>query len=212
MPRSRADSGQVARRCPSFFIDRPIFAWVVAIFICLVGVIAIPLPAGGAISDCRAALDLDLDHLSRRLAENLYNSVTRLIEEELNGANGILNFDRPATRSAQVEINANFVPGTDTGLAVGRRAEPHQARRTAPAARRQQQGILIEEASTAMLQFVTLSSTDGTLDEIGLGDFMIRNVLARSAPHPRRRPRDALFAPSAPCGSGSIPTRCAATG
>ena len=40
-----------------------------------------------------------------------------------------------------------------------------------------QQGILIEEASSAVLQIITLSSTDGSLDEVGLGDFMVRNVL-----------------------------------
>ena len=40
-----------------------------------------------------------------------------------------------------------------------------------------QQGILIEEASSAVLQIITLRSTDGSLDEVGLGDFMVRNVL-----------------------------------
>ena len=40
-----------------------------------------------------------------------------------------------------------------------------------------QQGILVEEASSAVLQIITLRSTDGSLDEVGLGDFMIRNVL-----------------------------------
>jgi multidrug efflux pump len=40
-----------------------------------------------------------------------------------------------------------------------------------------QQGILVEEASSAVLQIITLKSTDGSLDEVGLGDFMIRNVL-----------------------------------
>ena len=46
-------------RMPSFFIDRPIFAWVVALFICLIGVICDPAAAGRAVSDHRAALDLD---------------------------------------------------------------------------------------------------------------------------------------------------------
>ena len=46
--------------------------------------------------------------------ENLYNSVTRLIEEELNGANGILNFESTSDSLGQVEIIANFVPGTDS--------------------------------------------------------------------------------------------------
>ena len=40
-----------------------------------------------------------------------------------------------------------------------------------------QQGILIEEASSAVLQIITLRSTDGSLDEVGLGDFLVRNIL-----------------------------------
>ena len=40
-----------------------------------------------------------------------------------------------------------------------------------------QQGILIEEASSAVLQIITLRATDGSLDEVGLGDFMVRNIL-----------------------------------
>ena len=40
-----------------------------------------------------------------------------------------------------------------------------------------QQGILIEEASSAVLQIITLNSKDGSLDEVGLGDFLVRNVL-----------------------------------
>lgn len=47
----------------------------------------------------------------------LYNSVTRLIEEELNGASGILNFESANDSLGQVGIIANFVPGTDIGMA-----------------------------------------------------------------------------------------------
>ena len=39
-----------------------------------------------------------------------------------------------------------------------------------------QQGILIEEASSAVLQIITLQSTDGSLDEVALGDYMVRNI------------------------------------
>ena len=52
---------------PSFFIDRPIFAWVVALFICLIGAISIRCWRSRS-TDHRAALDLDLDQLSRRVA------------------------------------------------------------------------------------------------------------------------------------------------
>ena len=162
---------------PSFFIDRPIFAWVVALFICLVGVIAIPqLPVAQypVIAPPSIAISTSYPGAS---PENLYNSVTRLIEEELNGASGILNFESTSDSLGQVEITANFVPGTQTSQAsveVQNRLKRIEARLPRAVI---QQGILVEEASSAVLQILTLRSTDGSLDEVGLGDFMIRNVL-----------------------------------
>src|ERR1044072_5122156 len=162
---------------PSFFIDRPIFAWVVALFICLIGAISIPLLAVAQypiIAPPSISISTSYPGAS---PENLYNSVTRLIEEELNGASGILNFESTSDSLGQVEIIANFVPGTETGAASVevqnrlKRVEGRLARAVI------QQGILVEEASSAVLQIITLNSTDGSLDEIGLGDFMIRNVL-----------------------------------
>ena len=165
------------RPMPSFFIDRPIFAWVVALFICLIGAISIPLLAVAQypiIAPPSISISTSYPGAS---PENLYNSVTRLIEEELNGANGILNFESTSDSLGQVDIIANFVPGTDTGTAsveVQNRIKRVEARLPRAVI---QQGILVEEASSAVLQIITLRSTDGSLDEVGLGDFMIRNVL-----------------------------------
>src|SRR5215467_7647972 len=162
---------------PSFFIDRPIFAWVVALFICLAGAISIPLlPVAQypIIAPPSIAISTSYPGAS---PENLYNSVTRLIEEELNGASGILNFESTSDSLGQVEITANFVPGTETSAAsveVQNRLKRIEARLPRAVI---QQGILVEEASSAVLQIITLKSTDGSLDEVGLGDFMIRNIL-----------------------------------
>src|SRR5689334_889248 len=162
---------------PSFFIDRPIFAWVVALFICLIGAISIPLLAVAQypiIAPPSISISTSYPGAS---PENLYNSVTRLIEEELNGASGILNFESTSDSLGQVEIIANFQPGTNTGSAsveVQNRLKRVEARLPRAVI---QQGILVEEASSAVLQIITLNSTDGSMDEIGLGDFMIRNVL-----------------------------------
>ena len=162
---------------PGFFIDRPIFAWVVALFICLIGVISIPqLPIAQYPIIAPPSISISTSYPGAS-PENLYNSVTRLIEEELNGASGILNFESTSDSLGQVEIIANFVPGTDSNLAsveVQNRIKRVEARLPRSAI---QQGILVEEASSAVLQIVTLKSTDKTLDEVGLGDFMIRNVL-----------------------------------
>ena len=162
---------------PSFFIDRPIFAWVVALFICLIGAISIPLLAVAQypiIAPPSISISTSYPGAS---PENLYNSVTRLIEEELNGASGILNFESTSDSLGQVEIIANFVPGTETSAAsveVQNRLKRVEARLPRAVI---QQGILVEEASSAVLQIITLRSTDGSLDEVGLGDFMIRNIL-----------------------------------
>jgi multidrug efflux pump len=162
---------------PGFFIDRPIFAWVVALFICLIGAIAIPLLAVAQypiIAPPSISISTSYPGAS---PENLYNSVTRLIEEELNGASGILNFESTSDSLGQVEITANFVPGIETGAAsveVQNRLKRIEARLPRAVI---QQGILVEEASSAVLQIITLRSTDGSLDEVGLGDFMVRNVL-----------------------------------
>ncbi|MGY3487260.1 multidrug efflux pump [Bradyrhizobium sp. USDA 4011] len=162
---------------PSFFIDRPVFAWVVALFICLIGAISIPLLAVAQypiIAPPSISISTSYPGAS---PENLYNSVTRLIEEELNGAANILNFESTSDSLGQVEIIANFKPGTDTSQAsveVQNRLKRVEARLPRAVI---QQGILVEEASSAVLQIITLNSTDGSLDEVGLGDFMIRNVL-----------------------------------
>jgi multidrug efflux pump len=150
---------------------------VIALFICLLGVIAIPF-LGVAQYPIIAPPSISVStSYPGASPENLYNSVTRLIEEELNGAAGILNFESSSDSLGQVEIIANFVPGTDSSLAsveVQNRIKRVEARLPRAVI---QQGILVEEASSAVLQIITLRSTDGSLDEIGLGDFMIRNIL-----------------------------------
>ena len=99
---------------PSFFIDRPIFAWVVALFICLIGAIAVPLlPIAQYPIIAPPSISVSTSYPGAS-PENLYNSVTRLIEEELNGASGILNFESTSDSLGQVEIIANFGVGYDS--------------------------------------------------------------------------------------------------
>lgn len=160
-----------------FFINRPIFAVVVALFICLGGGISLlflPIAQYPIIAPPSISISTSYPGAS---PQNLYNSVTRLIEEELNGASGIMSFESSSDSLGQVEIIANFVPGTDSSMAsveVQNRIKRVEARLPRAV---MQQGILIEEASSAVLQIITLQSTDGKLDEIGLGDFMVRNIL-----------------------------------
>jgi multidrug efflux pump len=150
---------------------------VVALLICLGGLLAIPfLPVAQYPIIAPPSISISTAYPGAS-PENLYNSVTRLIEGELNGVNGILNFESTSDSLGQVEITANFVPGTDTESAsvqVQNRIKRIEARLPREVI---QEGILVEEASSAVLQIITLRSTDGSLDKVGLGDFLVRNVL-----------------------------------
>ena len=161
----------------SFFIDRPIFAWVIALFICLGGALAIPnLPVAQYPIIAPPSISLSTQFPGASV-EDLYTGTTRLIEDELNGAANILSFESASDSFGVVEITANFQPGTDPGYAaveVQNRLKRVEARLPAEV---RQQGILAEEASAATLQIITLASSDGTMDEVGLGDFLVRNVI-----------------------------------
>src|SRR5258708_40244651 len=162
---------------PGSFLERRIFAAVVEVLGCLGGLLALPfLPIAQYPVIAPPSISIATSYPGAS-PENLYNSVPRLIEEELNGASGILNFESTSDSLGQVDIIANFKPGPDTGAAsveVQNRLKRVEARLPRAVI---QQGILVEEASSAVLQIITLRSTDRSLDEIGLGDFMIRNGL-----------------------------------
>ena len=161
----------------AFFIHRPIFAVVIALFIILGGGLSIPFLAIAQYPIVAPPSISVSTSYPGSTPENLYVSTTRLIEEELNGANGILSFELTSDSLGQVEITAYFLPGTDSSMnsvEVQNRIKRVEARLPRPVI---QQGILIEEASSAILQIITLQSTDGSLDEVALGDYMVRNII-----------------------------------
>src|SRR5512138_2232375 len=162
---------------PSFFIDRPIFAWVVAIFIMLGGVIAIPLlPVAQYPSVAPPQISVTTNYPGAT-PEEMYQSVTRPIEEELNGVPGLIYFESTSDASGRIEINVTFEPGTSIGEAQVevqnriRRVEPRLPQSVA------QQGMRIDRAGSGFLLIISLTSTDGSVDAIGLGNYLNRNVL-----------------------------------
>ncbi|RVG51145.1 efflux RND transporter permease subunit, partial [Sinorhizobium meliloti] len=102
---------------PSFFIDRPIFAWVVAIFIMIAGIIAIPLLPVSQYPDVAPPQISINTNYPGASSQDTYQSVTRLIEDELNGVEGLLYFESSTSSSGSVSIDATFQPGTDPSQA-----------------------------------------------------------------------------------------------
>ena len=162
----------------SFFIERPVFAWVVAIFIMIAGALSIPfLPIAQYPNIAPPQITISTSYPGAS-AEEIYQGVTRQIEDELNGVPGLMYFESTSDSSGQISINATFSPGTAVAQASVdvqnriRRVEPRLPRPVV------QQGILVEEASSSFLMVVSLTSTDGSTDDIGLGDYLTRNVLS----------------------------------
>ncbi|MEP6149781.1 MAG: efflux RND transporter permease subunit, partial [Nisaea sp.] len=159
-----------------FFIDRPIFAWVVAIFIMLAGALAIPfLPVAQYPSVAPPQITVSTNYPGAT-PDDMYLSVTRPMEDELNGVPGLLYFESTSDASGQISITVTFEPGTDVAEAqveVQNRISRVEARLPAAVTR---QGVRIERAGTGYLLVMTLASTDGSMDAIMLGDYLSRNI------------------------------------
>lgn len=162
---------------PSFFISRPIFAWVVAIFIMIAGAIAIPLlPIAQYPNVAPPQISVQTNYPGAS-PEDMYQSVTRPIEEELNGVPGLIYFESTSDSSGRIQLTVTFAPGTPVGEAQVevqnriRRVEPRLPQSVT------QQGLRVEQAGTGFLLVVTLRSPDGRLDAVGLGDYMNRNII-----------------------------------
>jgi len=160
-----------------FFIDRPVFAWVIALFILLGGALSIttlPVAQYPTIAPPSVVITAIYPGAS---AQILDESVTSLIEQEINGAEGLQYIESQSEANGQTQITVTFVPGTNPDLAavdVQNRVKRVEARLPQAVT---QQGVQVTKARSNILLFTTLSSTDGRLDPIALGDYISRNVL-----------------------------------
>ncbi|MDD2868325.1 efflux RND transporter permease subunit [Neomegalonema sp.] len=160
-----------------FFIGRPILAWVIAIFISIAGLISLPsLPVAQYPNVAPPQLTISTFYPGASPQE-IYQGVTRLIEEELNGVEGLMYFESTSDTSGAVSITATFEAGTNIQQAsvdvqnAVRRVEPRMPQMV------RSQGVSVEEASAGFLMILTLISTDGSMDQVALGDYLNRNVM-----------------------------------
>ena len=161
---------------PQFFIERPVFAWVVALFILLFGALAIPqLPVAQYPDVAPPQVEVYAVYPGAS-ATNVDESVVSLIEQELNGADNLLYFESQSSLGSAT-ITATFAPGTNSDLAqvdVQNRLKVVESRLPRAVT---QQGLQVEKVSTGFLLLATLTAEDGSADEIALSDFLARNVM-----------------------------------
>ena len=161
-----------------FFIRRPNFAWVVALFISLAGLLAIPfLPVAQYPNVAPPQITVTATYPGAS-AQVLTDSVTSVIEEELNGAKNLLYFESTSNANGIAEITVTFQPGTDPELAqvdVQNRLKKAEARMPQAVLTL---GIQTEQATAGFLLIYALSYKDGGKDDntTALADYAARNI------------------------------------
>src|SRR5699024_180 len=161
---------------PHFFIDRPIFAWVVALSIALFGLLSLStMPVSQYPEVAPPAITITTTYPGAS-AEDASSSVASIIENELNGAKGLLYYESVSDSYGQSQITATFEPGTDPDLAqVDVQNRISNITSNLPAAV-MEQGLKVEQSTASFLMVVALSSEDGRLDQVDLADYIKRNV------------------------------------
>ena len=160
-----------------FFIDRPIFAWVIALFIIVLGGTAITqLPIAQYPSVAPPSIIINTAYPGAS-ASTLEDSVISVIEREMNGSPGLLYMESVSQADGSGSITLSFQTGTSPDLAqVDVQNRLSRATPRLPLAVTQQ-GVRVDKARSNFLLFTILSSDDPAMDPIALGDYASRNVL-----------------------------------
>ncbi|WP_382156810.1 efflux RND transporter permease subunit [Hydrogenophaga sp. ANAO-22] len=160
-----------------FFIDRPIFAWVIALFIMVIGGVAITqLPIAQYPPVAPPAIVINTAYPGASAA-TLEDSVLSVIEREMNGAPGLIYMESVAQADGSGSITLSFETGTDPELAqVDVQNRLSRATPRLPAAVTQQ-GVRVDKSNSNFLLFAMLSSDDPALDPVALGDYAARSVV-----------------------------------
>ncbi len=160
-----------------FFIDRPIFAWVIALFIIVAGSVAItqlPIAQYPPVAPPSIIISAGYPGAS---AKTLEDSVLTVIEQEMNGSPGLIYVESVAQANGTGQMTLSFQPGTNADLAqVDVQNRLSRATPRLPLAVTQQ-GVRVDKARSNFLLFTILSSDDPAMDPIALGDYASRTVL-----------------------------------
>ena len=160
-----------------FFIDRPIFAWVIALFIVVLGSVAVtqlPIAQYPPVAPPSIVVSTTYPGASAQVLEE---SVLSVIEREMNGSPGLLYMEAVAQANGTGNITLSFEPGTNPEL-----AQVDVQNRLSRAAPRlpqavTQQGVRVDKANASFLLFTILSSSNPAIDPIALGDYASRNII-----------------------------------
>ncbi|MBN2023997.1 MAG: efflux RND transporter permease subunit [Pirellulales bacterium] len=165
-----------------FFLDRPVFAWVIAIMLMVLGCLAIytlPISQYPPIAPPSIAITCFYPGAS---AETVENSVTQIIEQKMTGFDDMLYLTGTSESSGSSQIVLTFKPGTDPDLAWAKVQNKLQLAMASLPEVVQRTGVTVSKSTRNWLLIVGLISEDGRMDSHDLRDYAQSNlekVLAR---------------------------------
>ena len=158
-----------------FFIDHPIFAWVIALVVMLAGALAVrSLPIAQYPNIAPPAVSIIATYPGAS-AQTLQSSVTQVIEQQLNGLDGLLYFSSNSSSNGQLTITATFKAGTNPDIAQVQVQNKVQAATPLLPPQVQQLGVTVAKARTNFLLIVALSDPTEHYTNFDIADYIVSN-------------------------------------
>ncbi len=160
-----------------FFIDRPIFAIVIAIVIVIVGAVAIPnLPIATYPEVVPPVVQIIATYRGGN-SQDLEKTVAQPIEQQLVGLDGMLYFFSRSSNDGTLTLDVTFQLGTDIDLATVKTQNKVSLAMPSLPPEVQREGVTVKKVSSAFLMAITLSSPDNRYDSLFLNNFATINLL-----------------------------------
>jgi len=159
-----------------FFIDRPIFAWVIAIVLMMAGAFAVktlPIAQYPSIAPPSVAITVTYPGAS---ADTVQSTVVQVIEQQLSGIDNLLYFSSESDKDGSMTITLTFEQGTNPDIAQVQVQNKLQLATPLLPLEVQQQGIRVAKATKNFLLVIGFVSTDGSLSSGDIADFIASTV------------------------------------
>lgn len=161
---------------PKYFINRPIFAWVIAIMIMLIGLLAIktlPVSQYPPIAPPQITINAMYPGAS---AQTVQDTVTQVVEQKLNGIDNLIYMSSTSDSAGAVAINLTFKAGTDPNIAQVQVQNKLQLAVPLLPQIVQRSGIQVVKSTRNFLLIIGLVSEDGSMDRNALTDYAVSNI------------------------------------
>jgi multidrug efflux pump len=159
-----------------FFIDRPIFAWVIAIVIMLAGVLAVPsLPVSMYPQIAPPAVVINATYPGAS-AKTVEDSVTQVIEQKMTGLDGLLYMSSASDANGSATVTLTFKAGTNPDIAQVQTQNKLQLALPLLPQAVQDQGVRVNKSTSDFLMVVGFISEDGRMTNSDLADYVVTNL------------------------------------